>query len=81
MYQLVYDLLGKASTIKRLSDGAFIPIANDNSDYQDFLKWNSTQKKPLDLKSTIEPVKPGTARDLATEIDSLKSDIEKLKTK
>jgi len=26
-------------TIKRLSDGAFIPMLEDNTDYQAYLKW------------------------------------------
>ena len=55
MYALNYSpQTGKASSIKRVSDGACIPLAPDNTDFQKFLIWNAEQKVPLDLKSTIE---------------------------
>lgn len=33
-----------------------IPLAEDNTDYQQFLEWNAQQETPLDLESTIEIV-------------------------
>ncbi len=33
--------------IKRLSDNAFIPIAEDNTDYQAYLKWLEEGNTPL----------------------------------
>jgi hypothetical protein len=41
MYQLVNSLRPelKADTIKRLSDGAFIPMSEENTDYQAYLAW------------------------------------------
>jgi hypothetical protein len=41
MYKLVNSLRPElpADTIQRLSDGAFIPMSNDNTDYQAYLKW------------------------------------------
>lgn len=52
MYQLIYaDHDGTVSGIKRNSDGASIPLAEDNMDYQAFLVWNAEQATPLDLNS------------------------------
>jgi hypothetical protein len=40
MYQQLPDQYGKpAQCIKRLSDNAFIPFAEDNTDYQAYLAW------------------------------------------
>jgi len=41
MYQLVNDREGNLSCIKRLSDGAGIPLNPANTDYQAYLKWVS----------------------------------------
>ena len=38
-------------SIKRNSDGASIPLAEGNMDYQAFLVWNREQAIPLDLNS------------------------------
>ena len=70
MYILDYAY-GKVSCIRRLSDNAGIPISEGNTDYQDFLKWNSEQEVPLDLKSTIEVPKPEPARDIASEVTTI----------
>jgi hypothetical protein len=52
MYQLIYSSLnGTVSGIKRNSDGATIPLAEGNSDYQAFLVWNAEQAVPFDLNS------------------------------
>ena len=40
MYKLVNNSYGgEASMIQRLSDNAFIPMSENNSDYQAFLRW------------------------------------------
>lgn len=52
MYQLIYSHMdGTVSGIKRTSDGASIPLADGNMDYQAFLVWNAEQTTPLDLNS------------------------------
>ena len=83
MYKLLYDnATGKISSIH--NGNMFIPLCPDNADYQQFLVWNAKQSKPLDLKSTIAPVVPEPARDLAKELDELKAQVatnaEKLAT-
>lgn len=30
--------------IKRISDGAFIPLDEDNRDYREYLEWKSSQQ-------------------------------------
>jgi hypothetical protein len=54
MYELFYSKeAGIVQAIKRIADNAFIPLAPDNSDFQQFLEWNAEQDPPLDLDSTI----------------------------
>jgi hypothetical protein len=79
MYKLHFNILTrKVDCVIRLSDSANISSNEENMDYQDFLKWNNAQPKPLDLNSTIEPVKPQPVRDLAKEIDDLKAKVAEL---
>lgn len=48
MYKLVPDQLGQpAQCIKRLSDNAFIPMDEQNSDYAEYLKWVAEGNEPL----------------------------------
>ena len=37
MYKFIDD-----TTIKRLSDSLYIPVCEDNMDYQEYLKWAKT---------------------------------------
>ena len=40
MYKLIKDSLNnEIHSVKRLSDGAYIPFDPDNTDYQQYLKW------------------------------------------
>jgi len=41
MYKLLFNPMGEPNTVKRLSDGAYIPMCNDNTDYQAFLKYQA----------------------------------------
>jgi hypothetical protein len=45
MYKEVFNRLEgvKADTICRIADNAFIPFAEDNTDYQAYLKWLSEE--------------------------------------
>ena len=36
--------------IRRLRDGAIIPIAEGNRDYQEFLAWNEANGNPIVLE-------------------------------
>jgi hypothetical protein len=48
MYQLLPDtFMGPATCIKRLSDNAFIPMDEQNSDYAEYLKWVAEGGVPL----------------------------------
>ena len=48
MYQQCKDSFGDVSTtcIKRIADNAFIPTAEDNTDYQEYLKWLAEGNTP-----------------------------------
>lgn len=48
MYQLLPDTpMGTSQCIKRLSDNAFIPFDDANTDYQEYLAWLSSGNVPL----------------------------------
>jgi len=47
MYQLQPKTwLGEATSVKRLTDNAFIPFDPDNTDYQAYLKWVAEGNTP-----------------------------------
>jgi len=78
MYKLNY-FDGKVCSIQK--DNISFPLCEANTDYQDFLKWNSEQEKPLDLNSTIPVVVPEKPRDYLAEIDALKIQVAANTTK
>jgi hypothetical protein len=48
MYKLIPDsYMGPATCIQRLSDNAFIPMDEQNSDYAEYLKWVAEGGVPL----------------------------------
>jgi hypothetical protein len=55
MYQLtIHPMTGKTHFIRRLSDGAFIPMDTANSDYQAYLKWLAEGNEPLPADEVTE---------------------------
>jgi hypothetical protein len=48
MYKLLPNTtMGESRCIKRLSDNAFIPMDESNTDYQEYLKWVAEGNTPL----------------------------------
>jgi hypothetical protein len=48
MYKLLKDVRGNiANVVVRTSDGACIPFAEGNTDYQAYLKWLAEGNQPL----------------------------------
>lgn len=62
MYALITDVLsnGKVGAIRRLQDGANIPLDPDNTDYQDYLAW-------LDEGNTPDEWNPETSDEASVE--------------
>jgi len=54
MYKLQAPIFPKtvSDVVIRLSDMAFIPMSNDNTDYQAYLKWVSEGNTPLPAENT-----------------------------
>ena len=47
MYKLIKDSISnEINMVRRLSDGACIPFAEDNTDYQEYLAWVAEGNTP-----------------------------------
>jgi len=47
MYKLINDpITGKLACIQKLSNNVFIPINENNTDYQAYLKWVAEGNQP-----------------------------------
>ena len=47
MYKLIKDLISnEINMVRRLSDGACIPFAEANTDYQEYLEWLAEGNTP-----------------------------------
>lgn len=79
MYQLIYSQEnGKVAGIKKTSNGAFIPLAEDNTDYQAFLEWNAEQLISLDLNSVSQTILDANAARAARQQAKAKAIIDNL---
>lgn len=46
-YKLIKDLMSnEINNVKRISDDTFIPMVEDNKDYQAYLKWVAEGNTP-----------------------------------
>ena len=54
MYQLFpnHPIFGQPKSIRRISDGANIPMDESNTDYQAFLRWCEEGNQPLPAEET-----------------------------
>jgi hypothetical protein len=43
----MYKLIKNQNTVNRISDNAFIPFNEANTDYQEYLKWLEEGNTPL----------------------------------
>ena len=53
-YQLLNDIDGNATTIKFTDDDGkvkFIPVANDNTDYQEYISWTKASPKNVAVEA------------------------------
>jgi hypothetical protein len=46
MYKLINNRFNVLSSILRLSDGAFIPLDESNTDYKKYLEWVAAGNTP-----------------------------------
>jgi len=47
MYKLIKDvILNEVTNVKRISDGAYIPLDEANTDYQEYLEWVAEGNEP-----------------------------------
>lgn len=78
MYQLIYSYEnGKVAGIRR-SDGASIPLAEGNTDYQAFLVWNAEQAVPLDLNSISQEILDANAARILAQQKKMQAIIDNL---
>ena len=49
---ITYKLIKEVSGVLRVEDNAFIPFAEGNTDYQDYLKWVAEGNTPEPAENT-----------------------------
>jgi len=68
MYIINYDTMtGKTSSIQK-DENMSIPLEPMNKDFAEFLKWNATQKTPLDYETPIAVESPEPVETLEDKI-------------
>ena len=70
----MYKLIG-TTTVKRLSDGAFIPFANGNADYEEYKLWLAEGNVP-EPEFTVEELKVSTLNKQIQEAKAYLSDTD-----
>jgi len=56
MYKLIKNAItGEVNSILRIEDNAFIPFADDNTDYQAYLKWVAEGNTPQSADEVTTP--------------------------
>ena len=72
--QKEYKLTG-LNSVKRLSDGAFIPFANGNADYEEYKLWLAEGNVP-EPEFTVEELKVSTLNKQIQEAKAYLSDTD-----
>jgi hypothetical protein len=54
MYKLIKNLSGITNFVQRLSDNAFIPFDDANTDFAEYKKWLDEGNTPLPVDNTVQ---------------------------
>lgn len=54
MFKLIKNRDGIVDAVFRLADGACIPMAEDNTDYQQYMAWVAAGNTPLPADAPVQ---------------------------